>query len=378
MSVFDGATPVADVVAYVDRARATPALRDGLVDLLPEQSPLYAGRGTNEAEWIRGYLLASFETTGLPRAASEYVLEELETGLNPFTVAAAAKAMRGAGSIPERAVALLLDAFERIRLSDDFVRFESCCRSANDTVAPTALMEILRTMAWLGSAGHTAVVPLRAMTGPGHAFSAAVRAEVEKTIAALSCGDAPTGHGCCSETAGTAAAATAATSETSSSDIQTLELEDQDGASLRFGELLEGRPSVVTFFYTRCMNPEKCSLTVTKLARFQKSIGAEGLHRQVNIAAFTYDPAFDIPRRLRAYGADRGMSFDAHNRMLRTTGRFHPLQQHFDLGVGYGPATVNRHRTDLFILDAKGDPIFAIARRQWDEAEVLDALKAAL
>ena len=69
------------------------------------------------------------------------------------------------------------------------------------------------------------------------------------------------------------------------------------------------------------MNPNKCSLTITKLARLQKRIGEEGLQGRVNVAAFTYDPAFDRPARLHAYGADRGMSFDDRNRLLRTTGR---------------------------------------------------------
>jgi protein SCO1/2 len=379
MPAFDGATPPADVVAHVDRVRAAPALRDCLVDLLTEQAPLYAGRGTAETERLRGYVLASFETTGLPATAVAYVLEELESGINPYTVAAAARAMRGAESVPERAVPLLLKALNRIRLSDDFVSFEGCCATAGDRASATALMEILRTIAWVGPRAQAAVAALRSLLAlGGGGFSAAVHAEIEKTIAAVSGGKALSDHSCCSGAASRVPSGAAIGSGPSSANIARLELEDQDGAVLTFGEFLLGRPSVVTFFYTRCMNPEKCSLTVTKLARLQRRICDEGLPGRVNIAAFTYDPAFDLPRRLRAYGSDRGMAFDAHNRMLRTTGPFEPLQRHFDLGVGYGPATVNRHRTDLFILDAKGDPTFDIARRLWDETEVLDALKAGL
>ena len=44
-----------------------------------------------------------------------------------------------------------------------------------------------------------------------------------------------------------------------------MELEDQDGARVTFGEFFAGKPSVVAFFYTRCDNPNKCSLTITKL-----------------------------------------------------------------------------------------------------------------
>ena len=45
-----------------------------------------------------------------------------------------------------------------------------------------------------------------------------------------------------------------------------LELEDQHGVSLTFGELLREPLTLVAFFYTRCPNPEKCSATITNLA----------------------------------------------------------------------------------------------------------------
>ena len=71
--------------------RASPDQRDALAALLAEQSPLYAGRSTGDAERLRSYLLASFELMGLPASAMPFVIEELESGLNPYVVAAAAK-----------------------------------------------------------------------------------------------------------------------------------------------------------------------------------------------------------------------------------------------------------------------------------------------
>jgi len=38
--------------------------------MLAEESPFFAGRGTNEAERLRGYILAGFEA-GLPPQVSE-------------------------------------------------------------------------------------------------------------------------------------------------------------------------------------------------------------------------------------------------------------------------------------------------------------------
>src|SRR5258708_3697510 len=185
MSELDGATPVAGIVAYIDRVRALPGSADDLVDLLAEQSPIYAGRSTNEAERLRGYLLASFELTGLPPRAMSFVIEELESGLNPYAVAAAARAVRGEGSrssLPGIIVPLLLDAIDRIRQSDDLVCFDSHAPPASGASSTTALMELFRTLAWLGPRAAGALPALEAMLERHPpVFSRAVLAEIEKT-----------------------------------------------------------------------------------------------------------------------------------------------------------------------------------------------------
>src|SRR6185295_13118269 len=94
-------------------------------------------------------------------------------------------------------------------------------------------------------------------------------------------------------------------------------LEDQDGQTLTFGEYFHGRPSIVVFFYTRCDNPLKCSLTITKLARIQKLLDAEGFADQINTAGISYDPGFDLPERLLNYGRHRGIRFTPQHRLLR-------------------------------------------------------------
>src|SRR6185295_11809896 len=87
-----------------------------------------------------------------------------------------------------------------------------------------------------------------------------------------------------------------------SQSIETTVFEDQDGATVTFKEFFQGQPSIVVFFYTRCDNPLKCSLTITKLARIQKLLEEHGLADRIRTAAITYDPAFDLPQRIRGYG----------------------------------------------------------------------------
>jgi protein SCO1 len=373
------AVALPDAFAAVDRLRASRD-QDALVGLLAEQSPVYAGRSTGETERLRGYVLASFETAGLPASALPFVIEELAIGLNPYPVAAAAKAVRGAHELPQRITAWLLEAIDRIRTCDDVVCFYCGAGPGKETVKKnsetTALMELFRTLAWLGPTAHEAEAPLKAMLERRPAgFSAPVAAEIEAALAAVSGAGQPAPAHCCGGSGAPIAFKPRAEAPTGF-DIRAVQLQDQDGAVFSFGDFFLGRPAVLTFFYTRCMNPNKCSLTITKLARLQQRLAAEGSPGRFSVASISYDPAFDLPSRLRAYGEARGMAFDDRTRLLRTTGPFEPLQRWLDLGVGFGSTTVNQHRLDLVVLDERANPTTTISRVQWDEDDIVSALNA--
>lgn len=352
---------------------------DDPVARLAEQSPAYSGRGSGDVDRLRGTLLAGFEASGLPPGALPFVLEELETGRSPYAVAAAAKGLRGAKPIPQAALPLLMQAIERFRSSDDRVGFDG--PAGADGRSTTVLVELIRSVAALGSDARPALGALREMLDGGpDEVSAAVRAELRKAIGAASRSTAPErteGDACCAAEAWAAASPCcggAGPALPGVSAIGDVAVQDQDGAVLTLAEALLGHPSVLTFFYTRCMNPDKCSRTVAKLARLQRRLADHAMKEGVNIVAMTYDPAFDQPARLRAYGADRGLRFGPRSRLLRTTGPFDAVRSHFDLGVGFGPVTVNRHRLDLFVLDSAGEVAGCFERMLWSEDAVLNAL----
>jgi hypothetical protein len=339
--------------------------------MLPEQSPIFAGRGTNEAERLRGYILASFETAGLPPEAVPFVLEELETGRNPYTVAAAARALRGAATVPAEAPALLVGALARLQGADDVVSFEHFAPVAAPATPVTALAELARTLARLGPRAKPVLADLKALlAAEGEGFSPAVRDELAMAVEALGRSGLSASSCCCDE-----ADSEAALPRSAATDLHDLALEDQDGTRLTFSEAFSGRPAAVAFFYTRCMNPDKCSLTVTRLARLARDVVKEQL--DATVAGISYDRGFDRPARLKTYGADRGMIFSQRCRLLRTIGPFDPVRDAFDLGVGFGPVTVNRHRLDLVVLDAALGVAASFERRLWHESTVLDALRAA-
>lgn len=329
-----------DLVRFVDSVRAEAERRSELVGLLREDHPLYSGQSSAAVVRMRGWILQAFESVGLPDAALAYALEELENGRSAYLVAAAARAIRGASQPPADLAPLLDRALSTMSRHDDELRFDRYGAPATSTEEraeePTsARAEIERTRAWLERAAKPA-------------------------------------SGCCAKRL----ARLAAESEASAvvDPPLDLELEDQDEMAVRFGDFFLSRPSVVAFFYTRCDNPDKCSLTVTKLGSLQRELAERGLSNRVRTAGITYDPGFDHGARLRTYGAARAVTYAEGHRLFRTPGGLEPLQRFFRLGVGFAGPVVNRHRIELFVLDAQARVAASFTQLAWSEEEVLSAL----
>jgi protein SCO1 len=367
---LDQNTPEERIAALVDAVKRDPRCRDSLVELLPERISLYAGRSTNATIRMRGYIIAAFEQVGLPDPAVPYILEELESGRDAYLVAAAARAIRGLDNPTDHAVPFLLKAIDNIKYSDDAVSFDSYRPRWPVPSHTTAIEEIMKTFAWLGDRARPALPALEALQEDRGALSAPARAALEAIVTGLGNADAC----CCAaeeNAVGFAAGGHAQAERPGAAVPVGVEMEDQDGRAVTFGGFFTGRPSIVVFFYTRCTNPSKCSLTITKLARLQRALRQGGLQGQLHTAAITYDPGFDLPSRLSAYGQNRGVVFGDSDRFLRTKTGFDTLQEYFELGVNFGPALVNRHRIELFILDHEGRIAVTFTRLQWDVQDVL-------
>jgi protein SCO1/2 len=333
-------------VERVDAARAAGAAAtvSDLVALLSERHPVYAGLGANAAMRLRGYVLASFERTGLPEQAVPFVVEALETGQEPYVVGAAARALRGAARVESWMLPLLERAARRIRSGDDTFSLEEFGPQWPVKFPTTATAELRKTMASFGvleqppaprgccSVPAEVLNQVHVTPGPAHRWSA-----ITATL-----------------------------------------FEDQDGARLSSDELFSGKPSIVAFFYTRCANPLKCSRTVTTLGDLQRQVGEEGLAGRVRILAITYDSDYDRPDRIRKYAEARGFAFDADNRALRAIDGFDALLSGFNLQASFTGVTVSQHATELFVVDASGRFAASFQRLQWQPDDVMKPVRAAL
>ena len=342
------------------RADADPG--HALLSLLDERADCYRGRTVASSNLLRARVLAELGHAGLPTAGLPFVLEELESGLDPSCIAAAGRALRGADApLPDEAGTLLIAAIERLRGRDDAVRFV--------VDGPTAIEDLAATIEHLGPAVAFARPALAALVVQhGCCFGAPVHARLDAALDALA--EAPRSS-CCGSTVTVEDLPAAVSMD----DIAAVVLEDQDGHRATFAERFRGRPTAVSFFYTRCTNPQRCSLTVTRLADLARLVEEADL--DLGVAGISYDPRHDRPDRLRQYGVDRGMVFSDRCSLLRTPGPVEPLVDTIGLGVGFGPVTVNQHRLDLVVFDAELRVRRHRARRLWQVENTLAELLVA-
>jgi protein SCO1/2 len=391
VTALDRTPTGSDLGALVDRLRHQPDGAEQLVALLPENLPIHEGRSAAETARLRGYLLAAFADTGLPDAALPYVIESLETGHVAYEVAGAAIGLRGLRTPSVDVGPALLRAIDNLTGADATVTFESPRPTWPYARPTTALTEVVRTIGQLQAAAGSALPRLELLARESNRFAGPVLAEMRQVLDRTrsehgSCTCAGPGDcGCCSAAPAaeatvedTCCAGTAPAVETAAGAGTDVVLEDQEGRRETFAGFFRGKPSVIAFFYTRCDNPYKCSLTITKLAALQDSLDGRGLAGAVRVAAITYDPDFDLPHRLRSYGEERRVRFGEDARFFRATSGFAAIRERFQLGVNYGASTVNRHRSEVFVLDEHGDVATAFTRVQWEVDAVLRSVVSLL
>ena len=377
-----GAVSETQFAALVDAIAADPARRGQLAGLLREDHAIYAERGTAAIARMRGWILLAMARVGVSDAALVFVLEELDSGTDPYLVAAAARALRS-GRLPDASFApFVMGALANIRYRDEPVSFEIYGEYAVSATGTSPVRELLATLAWLGPQARGVLPEVEALRAPAGGLPRKFRIDVERALAAIRDGDrgGDAAGDCCGMRPAASIGVHTRTADAArpSRAIEAMVLEDQDGTKTTFKAFFRGQPSIVVFFYTRCDNPMKCSLTIAKLARVQALLEARGLAGRIRTAAFTYDPAFDLPDRLRIYGQDRGVRTDAGHRLFRAAEDSDALREHFGLGVGFVGSLVNRHRIELYVLDAEGRVAVSFEQLRWDEQEVVARAAAML
>jgi len=365
--------------AEVDRVTRLSDAAERLLALCDEQHVAYANQSASAITRMRGWVLEALgRRPPLADATIPYVLEELEAPSHPYLLAVAARCLRAARN-PHASFALALgQAFRTAPRLEAPVILGAYggFGGGPGTVTTSPVRELVATIEWLGPLAAPLAEDIHDALGSG-SVTPDVALALEQLFATLP-SDPP--RECCSELPESIARFVrwrASPQRGVGADLDRVMLEDHCGNRSSFrGLFRNGYPTVVAFFYTRCDNPFKCSLTVSKLGHVQRLLHARGLGNSIRTVGITYDPEFDTPTQLSRYAHDRGLLLDSRHLLVRATAGFDELKHHFALGVSFFESLVSRHRIEVFVLDQKGCIASTFHRLNWSEEQVVDQAAA--
>jgi protein SCO1/2 len=86
-------------------------------------------------------------------------------------------------------------------------------------------------------------------------------------------------------------------------DVPDYRLINQDGKAIRIHDY-KGKALLLTFIYTRCQDPNQCTLMSSNFAAIDQELQKQPeLYSKTHLLSISFDPAYDTPTVLRSYGA---------------------------------------------------------------------------
>jgi len=80
-------------------------------------------------------------------------------------------------------------------------------------------------------------------------------------------------------------------------------LTNQDGKRVRLSQY-KGKAVALTFVYTRCPQPDQCTLMSTNFAAVDKALQSQtDVYAKTHLLTISFDPDYDTPKVMRSYGA---------------------------------------------------------------------------
>src|SRR5947207_9769824 len=88
-----------------------------------------------------------------------------------------------------------------------------------------------------------------------------------------------------------------------SDDVPDFGLTNQDGKRIHLAQY-RGKALALTFVYTRCPQPDQCTLMSTNFAAVDKELQKEpDVYAKTHLLTISFDPDYGTPRVMRSYGA---------------------------------------------------------------------------
>lgn len=156
-------------------------------------------------------------------------------------------------------------------------------------------------------------------------------------------------------------------------------------SSLKFqnhrGHLIELVPqdnqvTCVSFFYTRCVNPNKCSAAIKTLHKLSLEVSKRGLSDKIKVYGITYTPEVDTESVMSSYLKSLGIDDASGLELIRLVDcdplSSSKLRSSFELKASFDSTKVSIHRIQLNVLDSSNRTAAIFDTTIWDNDRVID------
>ena len=181
------------------------------------------------------------------------------------------------------------------------------------------------------------------------------------------------------QAAGGPAARAAVVQAKEGDEVPNYALVNQDAKPIRIKNY-RGKTLLLTFIYTRCPDPEFCTLMSNNFAQIERQLGQDPeLYAKTHLLSITFDPEYDQPKVLRSYGAAYTERYEketfAHWEFATgTNDQVKEIAQYF--GLSYSPIDGKIvHGLRTAIIDPNGKIAKVYTGNEWKTEEVVAELK---
>jgi len=162
--------------------------------------------------------------------------------------------------------------------------------------------------------------------------------------------------------------------------VPDFKLRNQDGQPIHLGQF-KGKSLVVTFIYTRCPSPDFCPRVTRNFAALEKQLAASpALFAKTHLICISFDPVYDTPERLRAYGvtyigSDAKNAFAHWEFAVPDKSALAEMARFFDLGMTYEADSTITHTLSTTLIGPNGKVARFYSGNEWTPEQVLADVK---
>jgi protein SCO1/2 len=167
-------------------------------------------------------------------------------------------------------------------------------------------------------------------------------------------------------------------------EIPDFSLINQDGKSLHLSQY-KGKAVALTFVYTRCPQPDQCTLMSNNFAAIDQELQKQpDVYSRTHLLTISFDPQYDTPKVMRSYGASHtgrysDEKFDHWEFATGSADEVKRIAEFFGLRYFKDSSTGEdqvMHSLRTAVIDPAGKLVKLYRGNEWKPAEVADDLKS--